>query len=446
MPKLALARIFRPDVSVAMTAMNDRITIERLQSADGGQSNRIAETLPLVTDADGKRLEDFLNQCLREPEEEAEPAPAPEPSAAPAPEAEEPKLTAAIPSLEESTAGTGQQEPGPAPPQPETSAAGDSGRRAPEPVEIAPEPALIKPELEKGAGEWMLKTLKGTATLSSDEINCHVFEALHTRFNCPVINNEHDFPAFVLEGVSADSGATGLELVLTPHYLLGNYPFGYVRFGPETRLFLKRLDDYVVFPHAALRGAVQAPSGAVLFVTSDEFSQFLRTHSERSYKMHFATVLTGIGQLSPEHDLVWPLAPEERLFQATSVAAAAYGLPVQGDAIVLDPNVPEFIGFKRSAPQGMELRDGEDFVRFTPEGVQLSDEGQTFQFSGGGVLLGWALDQDGRVCALYRKSSGFIPPPGTKLLRFLSEEDREREQAGLSVLAELGHEGSAPAA
>jgi hypothetical protein len=103
---------------------------------------------------------------------------------------------------------------------------------------------------------------------------------------------------------------------------------------------------------------------------------------------------------------------------------------------VLSPTAPVFIGFKR-VPTGMEFRDGDEFVQFTPEGVEVCEDGQTTRFSGEQVLLGWALDQDGRVCALYRQASGFFPPPEAKLLRFLSEQETSAESGNLTLLGRL---------
>jgi hypothetical protein len=49
--------------------------------------------------------------------------------------------------------------------------------------------------------------------------------------------------------------------------------------------------------------------------------------------------------------------------------------------------------------------------------------------------MGWALDGEGRVCAIYRKESGFVPPEGTKLLHFLTEQEKEPDAASLNLLA-----------
>jgi hypothetical protein len=85
----------------------------------------------------------------------------------------------------------------------------------------------------------------------------------------------------------------------------------------------------------------------------------------------------------------------------------------------------------------MEFRDGEDYARFTAAGVEWKDGEKADVFMGTGLLLGWALDQGGRVCVLYRKLNGFVPPSQPKLLRFLNEEETELERSGLNILAKV---------
>lgn len=283
----------------------------------------------------------------------------------------------------------------------------------------------------------MREALAATASLPIDEVNRAIFAAVHERFDRPIVPNDHEFPAFTLDAPGPEGNAVRLEFVLTPHYLLCQYPFGYVRFGPETRLFLTRLDDYAAFSQPALRGIVQSPSGALAFIVSNEFAQFLQTHADRSYKARFADLLLGIEQVDPGHELIWPPSREGRLFEMLAATAKTYALPVTRDTIVLDPKPEEFIGFRSVAPHGIEFRDGEDYVRFTPRQVEFHEDTESIHFEGEGVLFGWALDQEGRVCALYRTASGFTPPEHAKLLRFVSEVEREQERDSLNVLAEL---------
>ena len=61
--RLAAERIFRPDVSISMTALSDRIIIEH--DAPSG-TGRCSETLPLDRPEDLGRVEALLNACLPE--------------------------------------------------------------------------------------------------------------------------------------------------------------------------------------------------------------------------------------------------------------------------------------------------------------------------------------------------------------------------------------------
>jgi hypothetical protein len=275
--------------------------------------------------------------------------------------------------------------------------------------------------------------------ISAEDINREVFAALSAKFDRPTAENEHGFLAFAVDYPLQNEQTVTAELVLAPHYLLCTYPFGYIRFGSETRLFLSRLDDYIACPHHALRGMGQVqPGGRIAFLVTAEFSQFLQAQTDRNYKTQFGDALLTAEQLTEKDELIWPCSRERRLFQRLAATAQAYGLPVTPNSIVLDPSAAEFIGFREVSPQGMEFRDGDAFVRFTPEGVEAEAEGgEPYHFTGSGVLEGWALDNEGRVCVLYRSSSPFVPPENFGLLRFLSEGDRASESGSLNVLAVL---------
>jgi hypothetical protein len=208
---------------------------------------------------------------------------------------------------------------------------------------------------------------------------------------------------------------------------------------------LKRLDDYIVFPHFALRGLAESgEEGLFYFVVCSDFWRFLSGASEKAYRSHFAGYLLEASGLFPKYDLIWPGSREDRLFEQAAAAATGYGLPVQDDSIVLAPGAGEFIGFKRVLPHGMEFRDGEEFVRFTPSAVECVEGESSWQHAGGPALLGWGLDGEGRVCAFYEQASGFKPPEEFKLLRFLNEEEKAAEAAALNMLAWLDLPAKSP--
>ena len=64
LPKLLSEDLFRPEVNLVITAMNDRLIIERLEEVDGKQVKR-AEAFDLKTDDDAKKLDVALNACLK---------------------------------------------------------------------------------------------------------------------------------------------------------------------------------------------------------------------------------------------------------------------------------------------------------------------------------------------------------------------------------------------
>lgn len=427
MAKLAAEKLFLPDVTISMTAMNDRIIIEQPVP---GQAEKRSETLPLATAADARRLAEVLNSCLRtvsvKPVVTAPPEALPAPPAPPVVDVTKTERVAPPP-----------------PPQPQTPV----GPSEPEPLleqvpvpdlrAVVKEPAAVSPTVEL-FGQWVKELFGSVSVKSGQEVNEAVFEALRQKHPNDAVSNDHGFPAIALAFAGKDGGTVPWEIVLAPHYLLCQAPFGYMRFGPETRLFLARLDDYVGQPGNALRGVVETSSGAGLkFIISDEFDRFLRGNTERNYRTPFSDMLLPVAELSAGDSLIWPVSREERLFEMLASVAGTYALPVTPDSIVLDTRSPEFIGFKRCAPNGMEFRDGEDYVRFTPLGLVCSENGIRHEFAGVGLLTGWALDAGGRVCAIYRETSGLVPDSNLSLLRFISDQNLGAESASLNVMAKL---------
>ena len=436
--KLAGEGLFRPNVTISMTAMNDRVIVERTTDDSG----KLSDALPLDKPEDAPAVEAMLNQCLAQPAELAATGIVPDRSVARETFDSKPiasPAAAVLPASDSTNHLAEPIEPPPiaAPVAPEAPVTPPPRDRLTAPIEKT-QPAEAEPPhptAESMMREWSAMILKSTESLPPGEVNRQVFETLRERYERPIAENEHGFPAFDLEFTGKSGTAVKLELVLTPHFLLCGYPFGYMRFGLETRLFLSRLDDYTAFQGRALRGVAEnSGHGGPVFIVSDEFAHFFQKQSDRSYRTHFTDALAGIASVNSER-LIWPISREERLFQATAAATKDYGLPVTHDEIVLDQAAPVFIGFKKAPPHGMEFRDADDFVRFTPAGVELNEKGSEFQFVGGDVLLGWALDPEGRVCALYRKESGFAPKRGTKLLHFLNEDDKDRAGDSLNLLA-----------
>jgi hypothetical protein len=190
-------------------------------------------------------------------------------------------------------------------------------------------------------------------------------------------------------------------------------------------VFLKRLNDYILFPKHALRGVIVRADGAelALEVTRD-FLQFLQTQNDRSYRAESGGFLLPGTDLKPEDHLLWPISKEERLFEAVATTAAGYALSVTRKTVVLDAQAQRFIGFQR-VEGGMEFRDGDDFVRFAAGRIECGENGRTVSWALEDVLVGWALDGEGRVCAICREASGFEPLPEGKLVRFLTEKEAE---------------------
>jgi hypothetical protein len=323
-----------------------------------------------------------------------------------------------------------------APPKP-AEAAPAAPRPAPPERRAPPVARPERPEKTESAA-WIAEFVAHVAAMPPEEANKEAFETLRSRLGQLIAINERGFPTFSTECRTKDGSTVTLELVLLSHSLLLNFPVGYLRFGPESRAYLSKLDDFIAFPNYALRGIALGPTpGSLLFVVSTEFASFLGGGSAREYRAQFGGFLAPPTQVPADFDLIWPLSREERLFNAVASTAKGYGLPVAADTVVLDPGRAEFLGFRKLAPRGLEFRDGNDFVQFTPHGVEMLENGASFQRSGKSGLLGWALDSRGRVCALYDKNAGFTPPPGSKLVRFLNQDERQAEADGLTVLAYL---------
>lgn len=441
--KLQAEGLFQPNIFVLMTALNDKIIIERTAD-EGGQRTKHSDSIPLNTIEDAKRAAEALNNYLRKfPESRGAPA-APD-------RASDRTSLEAKPKASASTA-----QPAPAPPpirgakktetnvsaQPESR---PSQREVTAPHQTRPPIASEKPapaglpvstETESLRPTWMIQALKSVESMSPEQIQNAVFTAFRKAHGRLAVTNEHGFPSVALSCPAKDGSATALELVLMPHYLLCRFPFGYLRFGTETRIFLTRLDDYVYFPQEALRGVAKGPMpGVFVFVVSVEFTNFLKGSSNREYRTQVGSFLVSTADVFSGFDLIWPLSREEQLFQALAATAESFGLPVTPDEVVLDPSRATFLGFKKTSDHGVEFRAGDDFIRFAPGDVELHEGGTTDRLPNHPELVGWALDRDGRVCALYDPKNGFVPPGDIKLMRFLSANERQAEGDGLTLLA-----------
>jgi hypothetical protein len=428
--RIAGEGIFRPDVSISISALNDRITVGRTEESEGIQVPR-TDTFAMTSVEDVTRIEALLNSCLQPESAQVPPAPAAlETSIAPQPAA--PALTTLEAELEE-------PEQRSLPPEETAEAMVVEGPATPPPCD-KPIPAQnIK--AADAREDWTAAALKAAECASPEDVSGGVFSALHNHLGRPVETNEYGFPFFTFERKDQNGAAVSLELVLAPHYLLCSCSFGYLRFGSETRVYLTRQDDYIACSGFALRGVAVGTDTGPLFVVTPRFLRWLGT-SDKAYRLQFAPLLVEQSQISQSHDLIWPPSREQRLFEMIAVSARSYGLPVTQDRVVLETGSHQFIGFMTVPPHGMEFRDGTDFVRFTPGLVQLVEEGASSIFEGASVLRGWALDREQRLCALYRQESGFLPPE-TKLLRFLTEEEQSAEKDSLNILAALD---SSPAA
>jgi hypothetical protein len=438
--------IFRPDVSLTMTAMHDRFIIERTEQIEG-QTRKHSDVYSLDKPEEVQRLELALNQCLKA----AAPGAPSGRSAAPPP--------AAGP---RQAAGAAAAPPGnrpPAPPAPPRAATPPAAgpRAAPTPAPTAPprapaQPPRARPPSETPAAEstpkpaaipWLDEALKAVANLPPEQVNRDVFETLRAWSGQPTVVNARGFPSITVQCADKDGNPLAAEVVLISHSLLCNLPFGYLRFGPESRVFLEKLDDFLTVPEYGLRGVVASSQGRIRFLVSEGFARAVNAPSAREYRQHFGNCLGSPNEVPPDHEWVWPLSREERVFRALLATARRYGLPVTPEGIRLDPHREGFLGFRRTAHHGMEFSNGEDFVRFLPTGVEISEAGVLQRQPATGILLGWAIDAQGRVCALHEDTEAFTPPAGSKLLRFISRKALAAEGGQLTMLASA--EAPAPA-
>lgn len=453
MPKLTGSGIFRTGVSVSMTPLNDHIVIE---TAEPGQtSKKQVFNLALISDEDARRIEATLNGLLREPALEGaleESNPLSPPALAEA---------ASIQKVE-----SGDRPVAVPPPNPLLNAGTAQGSLGSElaavgPLKLAARPdtlgklalsplapidpaqqalpvvvpnapvAPITPALRVDLEIW-----NAAAAVAPEEINGGVFSAIAMCFNQTAVLNEHGFPAVTIELRSASAQAETVELVLAPHYLLCEVPAGYVRFGGETRVFLSRIGDYISFARNPLRGVIESSARwRFAFVVTNEFRSFVQKQSDRGYWAQFGELLKTPEEVLPSERVLWPASREERLFDLLSSAARTYGLPAGSQEIVLAPGASEFIGFRKTPGHGIEFRDDDAFIRFTAAAVEWSDGQGSDSAAARNALLGFALDQENRVCVIYRKESSFRPPPDLKLLRFLTEE--ECQSSSLNILGFL---------
>jgi len=70
LPRLQAEELFRPGINLLLTALNDRVIIERDEEVDGKTAKR-AEIFEFKTDEDAKKVEGALNACLKAPADSA---------------------------------------------------------------------------------------------------------------------------------------------------------------------------------------------------------------------------------------------------------------------------------------------------------------------------------------------------------------------------------------
>jgi hypothetical protein len=285
--------------------------------------------------------------------------------------------------------------------------------------------------------DWQVEVLRGAESIPAEIINAAVFDRLRRKFGADELTDARGFRSFRFAGNELGVPEP-MEVVLSPHFLLVSFQFGYLRFGSETRVFLTRLDDYLAFPGHELRGlaATKTPNGFA-FVVSPTFWRFLSNPAERNYESAFQDLLIAADAVGAREDLLWPLSHEEVLFQRLIETANLYGLPASADTITLDPAAAEFIGFRERPPHALEFREGNQFVRFSPTGIEWAETEEEHHLAAGSILSGWALDGEGRVCAICRVDPESINFAGLSLVRVLSEKELEAQRSCLNILAEL---------
>lgn len=80
--------------------------------------------------------------------------------------------------------------------------------------------------------------------------------------------------------------------------------------------------------------------------------------------------------------------------------------------------------------------------RFTPVEVELREDGEVRRFMRANLLRGWALDKDGRVCAVHRAHPGFEP---SKIHQASQVYLGKRERAGGGSFDNFGRALNLPA-
>jgi hypothetical protein len=145
-------------------------------------------------------------------------------------------------------------------------------------------------------------------------------------------------------------------------------------------------------------------------------------------------------------ELIWPSSNEDTLFYRTALgirqafrdAAGTDLFPITHSVIKMNPGQTGLTGFRRTPRHGIIYQaDDEFFARFDPDQTEIAAADYTFPGPAG--LVGFALDGQMKMCALYdpaRADPGFAPP-ANKLLHFVAVSDFDRlsrEDPGLVCL------------
>ena len=439
--KLHNSGLFQANVTISMTALNDALIVQRKRGT-AGQPALDVEKCPITTLDDAKRAEVLLNQILAEP---SLPAATPPPltdraSASNVNQVFAPTMEMSRTDVLEPTVGHVREVSETNPPEPEKPRRADTDLSNPEPeltpVIVPQEPQDSLPKDDIGEPNWIDTVLRSSGTSLTDEVDPEIFTLLQARLQKKQHLNEHGFPAISLTSRTADGQSVDFELVLLAHYLLCNFSFGYLRFGPDTRVCLNPTHDFVLFPHNGLRGIITRGHGeSVVFIISNACADFLKRGNAKDYTKCFEEIIATGSQIHPGDDLVWPLTTEDRLFGQLTDFATDYGLETSDNTIALDSSQGKFLGFNRAHPHGLEFRSGEAYARFTPAGVEIEEEQFRFTFPHRIPLVGWVLDPEGTVCALYEPTEGFAPPRECGTVRFVTASDMEQAEESFTVMA-----------
>lgn len=438
--KLHKTGLFMPSVKVSMTVLSDVLIVERKTVSGGSPSLEIGRC-PITTLDDAKRAEELLNQILAGDNLQAPPPPLTEHDSTSklhhvsVPKTATSQLDVLEPTVEHVVISSTQS-----PANPEESNLSDICLPNTEP-QLAPiiepqEPQTSSPKDDTVERNWVATVLTHSSASPMNEIDPNILELLQVRFQREQRLNKYGFPSIPLTSQNVDGQSVDFELVSMPHYLLCNFSFGYIRFGPDTRVYLNRTDDFLLFPHNGLRGIITRGHGEfVVFVVSNDCADFLKKDNAKNYTKCFENIITTESQIHPDDDLVWPLTTEEKLFNQLTDFATDYGLHTSDNAILLDSSQGKFLGFKRAHPHGLEFRNGDDYAQFTPSGVEIEDDEFQFAFPHRIPLVGWVLDHEGTVCALYEPTEGFTPPMECGTVRFVTASDMEHAKESFTVMA-----------